>query len=995
MKQDEHLPTNPDLEARVVAWVLGEASPFEIAELERAITEHPELGVFKRRIEAVHGLVGQASRPVAKSLRISAEKRAKLLATIGGPDAAGRGAPEATSATTAEAGVIEVYPQQQRRTRIPLWLFSAAACVLVGVFAVYEMKQRESEVRVAEMRSDDREFVVAKAMVASDEKRKQERALAEEYKQRSAEPQVLKVDGGVRPDPMPTSMPSAAAASPATSYVGQMPSGDLSLEGAVPRSRAATSPVVVPDSAALPPVQPTTPSSEQTLQGLTMSSVSEPDAIVKLPSFVVAAERDVLAAGALANNSKVSIEPRKFNLFSEQSFSASQSSRTDLDRRFDGRIGSPYTSDVIYSDRLADSAPFTFSTGGKTEVSSLSIGSGGGLAPTVSPNEKANLVATDTGNQLAQIGGTAYYAVARSGSTWGGLPSSNVAQTQYGGKGSGPVVLGEYADVTVPANQPAPQQVASASGSADPEGVVKLDSFEVRTEKDRGFWPFRRKKAAAKEDPKVTATVASASTPAALRESAGKLTLQAAAVAKNSTDTDPPVLHPAAAIDEMLRLETPTQVEATSTFSLHVSDVSFRLAQAALEHGQLPDAAAIRPEEFYNAFDYGDPAAVAGEPVACRLEQAAHPFLQQRNLVRIGMKVPANGRGVGQPLNLTVLLDTSGSMEREDRVATVRRAFGVLASLLGPNDRITLIGFARQPHLLADRLPGNEAAKLVEILGGIPADGGTNLEEALKLATKQATAQFAAGAQNRIVVLTDGAANLGNDNPTQLAALVDALRQQGIAFDACGVGIAGLDDSVLEALTRKGDGRYYVINSPEEADAGFAQKLAGAFRPAAENVKVQVRFNPARVRSYRLIGFEQHRLRNEDFRNDKVDAAELAAEEGAVALYQVEVNPDGEGELGDVYVRFRSPGSHAMIERSWTLSYLTRPPAFDQATPSLQLAGAAAMLAEKLRGGGPAIQIRLSDLAPTINRLRSTYSSQPRVQQFVQMYEEARRRVSD
>ncbi|MDF3058926.1 MAG: von Willebrand factor type, partial [Rariglobus sp.] len=442
---------------------------------------------------------------------------------------------------------------------------------------------------------------------------------------------------------------------------------------------------------------------------------------------------------------------------------------------------------------------------------------------------------------------------------------------------------------------------------------------------------------------------------------------------------------------EKLRAEISTATESVSTFSLHVSDASFRLAKAALKSGQAPDPVTIRPEEFYNAFDYGDPAPVAGEPVSCRIEQAAHPFLQQRNLVRIAMQVPAAGRGAGTPLRLTVLLDTSGSMEREDRAATVRAALTALTSLLGPDDRVTLVGFARTPRLLAESVTGDQVAKLVELATRTPAEGGTNLEEALALAGDLALRQKLAGAQNRIVLLTDGAANLGDADPRALAGRVEALRQNGIAFDACGVVADGLDDTVLEALTRKGDGRYTILNSPEEADAGFARQLAGAFRPAAKDVKVQVRFNPARVARYRLIGFEQHRLKTEDFRNDAVDAAELAAEEAAVALYQVEVRPDGEGELGEVSVRFLDMGSGQRIERAWTVGYEAQAPAFVRATPSLQLAGSSAFLAEKLRGGALAGQVRLDEFAPVVEGLGAAYPQAQRVGEFIQMFRQARR----
>ncbi|MGH8047068.1 MAG: YfbK domain-containing protein, partial [Chthoniobacterales bacterium] len=425
-----------------------------------------------------------------------------------------------------------------------------------------------------------------------------------------------------------------------------------------------------------------------------------------------------------------------------------------------------------------------------------------------------------------------------------------------------------------------------------------------------------------------------------------------------------------------------------STFSLHVADVSFQLAKDAIERNEVPDPTRIRAEEFYNAFDYGDPAPAAGEEVSCSIEQAAHPFVQQRNLVRIAMKVGATGRVANQPLRLTILLDASGSMQREDRAASVRRALASLASLLGPQDRVTLIGFAREPRLLAEEVPGNEAKKLVEIANRTPSEGGTNIEAALDLAGELARKQADPAAQNRIVLLTDGAANLGNADPAQLAKKIAALREQNVAFDACGVGADGLDDEILEALTRKGDGRYYFLNKPADADAGFAKQLAGALRPAAENVKVQVKFNPARVGKYRLIGFDQYRLEKEDFRNDRVDAAELSAEEAAVALYQVEPLPEGEGEIGEVFVRFRDPATGGMIERSWTIPYDAHAPAFDKAAPSMQLAGVAALLAEKLQGREVG---DLEKLAPVVNALRSHYPDQQRVADLVRMFENVAR----
>jgi Mg-chelatase subunit ChlD len=440
----------------------------------------------------------------------------------------------------------------------------------------------------------------------------------------------------------------------------------------------------------------------------------------------------------------------------------------------------------------------------------------------------------------------------------------------------------------------------------------------------------------------------------------------------------------------LLAMEKSASDEAFSTFSLHVSDVSFKLAQAALEKGEWPEAERVRVEEFVNAFDYGDPAPSRHEKVACALEQAAHPFMQQRNLLRIAMRTAAVGRASGTPLRLTVLLDNSGSMERSDRAESVQRAFDLLAAQMNPQDEVTLISFARTPRLVRDSVPGDKVGELVKIIRDTPSEGGTNLEEALRLGLEKAREDFLEGAQNRIILLTDGAANLGNAEPEMLGAMVEQMRQEGIAFDACGVGADGLNDDVLEALTRKGDGRYYFLDRPEDADAGFAKQIAGALRPAAKNVKVQVEFNPKRVGHYRLYGFEKHELKKEDFRDDKVDAAEMAAEEAGVAMYQVETLPDGEGDVGSVSVRFQDMATGGMVEKRWPIPYETNPADLAEAAPSMKLAASAAFLGETLKGTPVGDMVELGELAGVSRSLQTIYPADERVVQLIEMIEKAR-----
>ncbi len=435
--------------------------------------------------------------------------------------------------------------------------------------------------------------------------------------------------------------------------------------------------------------------------------------------------------------------------------------------------------------------------------------------------------------------------------------------------------------------------------------------------------------------------------------------------------------------------EQSASTEAFSTFSLHVSDVSFKLAQTALSQGQWPEAAKIRIEEFVNALDYHDPLPSGNQKVACRVEQALHPFLMQRNLLRVSMRTAATGRSQNTPLRLTMLLDNSGSMERPDRRQAVLRAFQTLTGQLRSADQVTLISFASTPRLLADKVPGNQGETLLQLVENLPSEGGTNIEAALLLAREKAVEQQLSGAQNRIVLLTDGAVNLGNANPESLAKLVTQLRDAGIAFDAAGISAQDLNDEVLEALTRQGDGRYYLLDSAEAASESFAAQIAGALRPSAQNVKVQVEFNPKRVGHYKLLGFEKHRLNKEDFSNDQVDAAEMAAAEAGVAVYQFEVKPNGSGDVGSVSVRFRDLSTGQMVERRWPIPFESNTPRLEQAQASMQLAAAAALFAAKLSGGPLADYVDLAQLQKLLSARSQQAADPTRVQQLRTMIEQA------
>ena len=435
--------------------------------------------------------------------------------------------------------------------------------------------------------------------------------------------------------------------------------------------------------------------------------------------------------------------------------------------------------------------------------------------------------------------------------------------------------------------------------------------------------------------------------------------------------------------------EVQTRENAFSTFSLNVSDVSFKLAAASLEKGMMPEPAAVRSEEFINAFDYRDPEAPAGVPVAFACERARYPFAHNRDLLRFSLKTAAGGRQAGRALNIVLLLDTSGSMERADRVRIIHEALRVLAGQLDAQDTLSVVTFARTARLRVDGVPGSQAGRVAEEMSGLTPEGGTNLEEAMNLAYQTALRHYLANGINRVVLLTDGAANLGNVEPEALKQKVEAHRKQGIALDCFGIGWEGYNDDLLEVLSRNGDGRYGFLNTPEEAATGFAGQLAGALRVAASDVKVQVEFNPARVRAYRQLGYARHQLAKEQFRDNTVVAAQIGAAESGNALYVIETDPRGDGPLGVVRVRYRLPGTSDYREQEWTAPYTGSAAPLERASAALRLAAVAGAFSEWLASSPFAGEVTPERLLGCLRGVPEVYGPDARPRKLEAMIRQA------
>ncbi len=400
-----------------------------------------------------------------------------------------------------------------------------------------------------------------------------------------------------------------------------------------------------------------------------------------------------------------------------------------------------------------------------------------------------------------------------------------------------------------------------------------------------------------------------------------------------------------------------TANERLSTFALDTDTASYAIARNYLRHGSWPPAGAIRVEEFVNSFDYNYPRSGAGV-FAVHAAAAASPFRPGLTLLKIGVQGKVVGREGRKPAHFVFVVDSSGSMARRDRLPLVQYALGLLVDQLAASDRVTLITYGAEPRLVLEHVAAGERQAIVEAIQAIQCGGSTNLYSAVKLAYDVAARRFQAGAINRIILCSDGATNVGPVDAEELLAQVERFRQQGVGFTSIGFGLGNYNDAVLEALAKRGDGNYLFVASQGEARQALVERLGATVQHIAKDAKIQVEFNPQRVRRYRLLGYEKRAIANDDFRNDAVDAGEVGSGQSATALYEVELLPksatDERLDLGTVYIRYRDLESGQVEEIAQRLDEGVLQVRTPQDSPHFFLAAGAAEFAELLRGEGAA-----------------------------------------
>jgi Ca-activated chloride channel family protein len=439
-----------------------------------------------------------------------------------------------------------------------------------------------------------------------------------------------------------------------------------------------------------------------------------------------------------------------------------------------------------------------------------------------------------------------------------------------------------------------------------------------------------------------------------------------------------------------------TEDAPLSTFGLDVDTGSFTLARSFIEGGHLPPHEAIRVEEFVNYFDYGDPAPRRGE-FTLIAEGAPSPFATgaREQLVRFGIKAHEILSADRRPATLIVVVDISGSMKRENRLGLVKRSLTLLLDQLYSEDRIGLVVYGSRGEVLLEPTTNQDAIR--RAIDRLVPGGSTNAEEGLDLAYGLARRNYRGDAINRVILCSDGVANVGRTGADSILDKISIAADEGIELTTVGFGMGNYNDVLMEQLADKGDGNYAYVDTLEEARRIFVENLTGTLQTIASDAKAQVEFNPEAVSRYRLLGYENRDIADERFRDDSVDAGEIGAGHAVTALYEIKLHEgvSNRKRLATLRLRYRSKATDEIVESSIDLRLKEMARSWEGSSTSLQLSSLAAEFAEILKGSFWAKESDLVQVRRHLRPLADELVTDEQVQDLLYLVERAMRLSSD
>ena len=391
--------------------------------------------------------------------------------------------------------------------------------------------------------------------------------------------------------------------------------------------------------------------------------------------------------------------------------------------------------------------------------------------------------------------------------------------------------------------------------------------------------------------------------------------------------------------------------DALSTFAVDVDTAAYSIARRSLLASQRPTESLVRVEEFVNYFKYGYEAPTSQDALfSIEATGTRSPVDANTHLLRIGIQARKVSDDERKPVNIVFLVDTSGSMSSPDKLRLAQRALAVAVDRLDERDQVAITTYAGGVRLVLPPTSGARKEEIKRALESLTSGGGTAMNSGMQLAYAQARAMMSSGEVTRVIVCSDGDANIGAASPRAILESIGRYVKEGIRMTTVGFGTGNYKDYMMEQLANRGNGNYFYIDSMRQAERVFGRDLFKMLQDVAQDVKIQVAFDADKVRAYRLVGYENRDVADADFRNDAVDAGEIGAGHQVTALYELVLAENATGELAQVRVRAKRPGGTEAKETSFGLqrAHLDQP--FASADADYRFAVATMGAAELLRG---------------------------------------------
>jgi len=429
-----------------------------------------------------------------------------------------------------------------------------------------------------------------------------------------------------------------------------------------------------------------------------------------------------------------------------------------------------------------------------------------------------------------------------------------------------------------------------------------------------------------------------------------------------------------------------------STFAMDVDTASYASARNYITNGSLPYAGEVRVEEFVNYFDYNYPEpeqAVFGISVDAAPSPWRSATGEDTQIVRVGLQGKHIDDSERKDAILTFVIDISGSMSDWNRLPMVKQALTLLVDELRPTDQVAIVVYSDTTRAVLEPTSAEDRDAIIEAIESLQVEGSTNVEDGLRLGYEIAGNNYDVDAINRVILCSDGVANVGATGPDAIRAVIRDYTAQGVLLSTIGFGMGNYNDYLMEQLADDGNGNYAYVDTLDEAQRIFVENLTGMLQVIASDAKIQVEFNPEVVYSYRLLGYENRDVADEDFRNDTVDAGEVGAGHSVTALYEVVPTQQGQGTAMTVRIRYENMDTGEVEEVAQPLDSSDFGASFDEMSPHFQLAVAVAGFAEHLRGSGYVQGRSLEDVLAIAERIAPDLGNDNEVQEFVELVRKA------